>query len=129
MTAPKLPGDGASRSAGLPEDVERALMAFASAMDHGTFAEQFAARRALRAAIRAALVQRGEVSPDAGASAAHVAPPVSASCDDVRVAVEAEREACERIIRAYREQYESGDDARLTLEQAEQDIRARGVKS
>ena len=112
MTAPKLPGDGASRSAGLPEDVERAMTkVIASIMAGGG---EFARRSwdEMRAAI-----------------AAHVAPPVSASCDDVRAAVEAEREACERIIRAYREQYESGDDARLTLEQAEQDIRARGVKS
>lgn len=46
---------------------------------------------------------------------------------EVERAVADERAACARILRAFREQSEPGDDVRLTLEQAEQDICARGV--
>ena len=110
MTAPALPGaapdpaPGRNDPARLPEDVERAIADYAAAVT-GAAAIHFDrfdkyvaclsttdALTALRAAIRAALDKRGEVSPAAGASAAHVAPPVSASFDAALAALDVEND-------------------------------------
>jgi hypothetical protein len=113
LTAPALPGaapdpaPGRNDPARLPEDVAVALTnAMESAYRQGWVEESEAPRAdkeraasntesdvaALRAAIRAALDKRGEVSPAAGGSAAHVAPPVSASFEAALAALDVEVE-------------------------------------
>ena len=82
-------------------------------------------------AALAGLDVENDYAPDRGTTYAIV------GLDDVRAAhaeaveqaVIDEQDACVRVLRAFLEQCEPGDDVRLTLEQAEQNIRARGAKS